>query len=243
MGSKIDKNDVDISRLFYYRDKFELETSSGEKIPIYMRVIGDAELNQARVFALRESRKFRKNLHLEDSDEALAYLPDLDSLTKEELIKSIILSESNEIIREANNQVTINLPLEPKSTASLKEQEEYQEKVDNFDDEYNRLLTGKIEEITRNEEARLQRLDEEQLRQEAFNRMINQLCELRMLDRFQAMCTYFATYKDENYKERMFENFDQFDNLPKEVKEQLVRFYNKLEIDEATLKKSHVPSQ
>lgn len=237
MGSRIDKNDVDISRLFYYQDKFELKLKDDKTLPVYMRVIGDAELNQARVFALRESASLRKKLRTENSDEALAYLPDLDTIDKDDLVKVILASSYNDIIREANNEVKFNLPTEPKSTASLEEQEEYQEQVDNFDAEYNKLLMSKIEELVKVEEERLQKLSIEQLRKEAINKVINQLCELRMVERFQAMCTYFGTYKDPNYKERMFKSFDQFDNLPKSIKEQLTKFYNQLELDEVTLKK------
>lgn len=237
MGSRIDKNDVDISRLFYYQDKFELKLKDDKTLPVYMRVIGDAELNQARVFALRESASLRKKLRTENSDEALAYLPDLDAIDKDDLVKVILASSYNDIIREANNEVKFNLPTEPKSTASLEEQEEYQEQVDNFDAEYNKLLTNKIEELVKIEEERLQKLSIEQLRKEAINKVINQLCELRMVERFQAMCTYFGTYRDPNYKERMFKSFDQFDNLPKSIKEQLTKFYNQLELDEVTLKK------
>lgn len=237
MASRIDKNDVDISKLFYYHDKFDLELKNGEKISVYMRVVGDAELNQARVFALRESANLRKKLRTENSDEALAYLPDLDILDKDGLVKTILASVYSNIIREANNEVKFNLPAEPKSTSSLEEQEEYQEKIDNFDKEYNQLLMDKIEELIKIEETRLQNLSEEQLRKEALNKVINQICELKMIERFQEMCTYFATYKDDKYKERMFQSFEQFDNLPKAIKEQLIMFYNKLEIDEVTLKK------
>jgi len=51
-----EKNDVDISSLFYYRKPVTLIGKDAEPTTVYMRLVGDAELQRARVKALRDSR-------------------------------------------------------------------------------------------------------------------------------------------------------------------------------------------
>jgi hypothetical protein len=236
MGSRIDKNDVDISRLFYYSDKFEIEANN-KKFPVYIRLVGDAELNQARVFALRESAKMRQKFKDKQSDEYLAYMPDFDSMTKDDLIRTILSAKMNDIIKTAANNYKFNLPLEPKSTATLEEQEEYQQKVDNFDSEYDRELTEEIRKLVEIEENRLKSLEEEILKKELETAIINQVCEFQMIDRFRSYCVYLGSYKDSEFKTRLFDSFEMFDNLPRGIKEQFLAHYSQLEISEAELKK------
>lgn len=243
MSSRIDRNDVDISKLFYYKDKFEIKTANNQTLTVYMRVIGDAELNRAKVFALRESRKLREKLKDPESDEALAYLPDIYNLSKEELVQNLLSVLSQVIAKEAVMEYKFTIPPEPKSTASLEEQEDYQEEVDKFDDDYENELSKLIQEKLKKEEERLNSLSEEVLRTQLEKELINQVCEYHMVERFRAMCAFFGTYKDENYKQRLFSTFEEFDNLPKDVKEEFISFYNKLELSEQELKKSPVPLQ
>jgi hypothetical protein len=202
-----------------------------------MRLVGDAELNQARVFALRESRKFRQKLMDPESDEALAFLPDLSLMNKEALIQTLISARMNDFIREANRTVEIVLPVEPHSEASLERQEEYQEEVDNFDTNYDQQIGEELNKIIERNQKMYESWSEEDLKKECIRQSINQLCEFRMLERFRAMCTYFGTYKDPNFKERLFSSFEEFDNLPSEIKEQFFAEYNKLDLSDAELKK------
>ncbi|MEM4134609.1 MAG: hypothetical protein QXV73_05370 [Candidatus Micrarchaeia archaeon] len=237
MGSRIDKNDVDISRLFYYSDKFEIKGKNNKTLPVYVRLVGDAELNQARVFALRESAKLRQKLKNPDSDEYLAYIPDFSLMNKHTLIQTLLSAKMTDFMREATKNTKFNIPIEPNSDASLEEQEEYQLEVDNFDNEYNRKFNEELEKIIKREEDVYKSWSEEELRNECIRQTINQICEMYMIDRFRTMCVYFGTYKDQNFKEKLFKSFDEFDNLPKDIKEQFFMAYNKLEISETELKK------
>ena len=65
---EIEKNDVDISKLFNWGKAFEIVGEDGVVDVVYMRVLGDADINKARVFALRESAKLRRALRNPDSD-------------------------------------------------------------------------------------------------------------------------------------------------------------------------------
>jgi len=236
MSSTIDKNDVDISRLFHFAEKFELDVK-GKKIPVYMRLVGDAELNRARVFALRMSREMREKLKNPDTDEYMAYIPDLEALTKEQLIESLIALKNTEFVREAYRSTKFNLPIEPDSDASLEEQEAYQLEVDSFDERLAQELQEKVDKLSSEYKNEISSYSKEQLIDEYRNFLINQICEFTMLERFRAMCTYFGAYKDAKYKQRLFNSFEEFDNLPSTIKEKLISFYTKLEIDDNQLKK------
>ncbi len=237
MSSRIDRNDVDIFRLFYYADEFTISGKNGKTLKVYIRLVGDSELNQARVFALRESRKMRDKLKNPDSDEALAFLPNLDDFSKEEIIQLILSAKSGEILRQANRDVKITLPTEINSDASLEEQEEYQKEVDNFDEVYNNRLTERISQLIVNEEEKLKELSIDKLKQICLDSIINQIAESVMMDKFRQMCVYFGTYKDKNYTNRLFKSFEEFDKIPPEIKSQLIACYNKLDIGDIELKK------
>jgi len=237
MGSTIDKNDVDISRLFHYSQEFKLKLKGEKEFTVYLRVVGDAELNQARVFALRESAVLRKKLKDKESSEHLAYIPDLEPIPKEDLIKAIVLLRVPDITRQITRETRFNLPIEPLSTASLEDQEEYQEEIDNFDDDLQTKIKEAVEKETKELEKTLKTWTIERLQSEYINYTINQLCEFTMVERFKAMVTYLSIYRDNKFKQRLFKSFDEFDNLPKEIKDQFIKFYDTLEINEDNLKK------
>lgn len=240
MSSTIDKNDVDITKLFYYKDTFELEIN-GQTIKIYMRLVGDAELNQARIAALRESANLRKKLKDRNSDESQAYFPDLTAVTKEELINALLSAKYSEIVKSVMDEKKIVLPPEPPSDADLETQEEYQKEVDNFDAKREKEI---IEEVN-NRLVKLQKeyesFSKEQLEDEYLSTSINQLCEYAMIQKFKNACTYFGTFKDSQYKRRMFNSLEEFENLPTKVKEAFNEFYSHLDIHEVELKKSPAP--
>jgi len=88
----IEKNDVDLSKLFTWSKEVPIYDTKGELMTrVFIRTIGDADINKARVFALRESSKLRKALRNKGTDEYEAFIGGLDLQNKETLSKSIIL--------------------------------------------------------------------------------------------------------------------------------------------------------
>lgn len=57
-----ERNDVDIFRLFHWGKEVTIFDKYGNELTnVYMRLVGDAELNLARVFAIRRSAELRKS--------------------------------------------------------------------------------------------------------------------------------------------------------------------------------------
>jgi len=232
----IDKNDVDISRLFQWKKKVDIEFR-GKTLNTYLRVIGDAETNRARVFALRKSAEMRRLLRDVDSDERVAFLPESGVVQKDELVQGLLVLYTKDAGDEAVKSLKYNLPTEPKSDADLEEHEEYQKKVDDFpkwrEDAIKEFITDRVKQY---EEQLLEKTYDE-IYEEYILSLIEQICELEMLTRYREMCVFYATYKDEELTERVFTEFSILENLPKDVKEQLINEYNSLEISGEDLKK------
>jgi hypothetical protein len=238
MPKSIDKNDVDISKLFEWGQKFNLKDRFGnDALDIYVRLIGDAELNRARVFALRSSSELRLKLREKDSDDRVAFIPHPSTMTKENLIDALVLFHSKTLTLDALRDIKVNLPVEPDSDASLEEREEYQKEVDEFPIKREEDIREYVEEKIEEEKKELKKKNEKMLYRQYERFLIDQICEGHMIDKFREACAFYGTFKDEKYKERLFNSMEEFTNIPKELKDQLVEFYLALEIGGEDLKK------
>jgi len=236
MPSSIDKNDVDISKLFSWNKKYTIEVNKDE-YNIYIRLVGDAELNRARVYALRKSAEMRKKLKDENSDERLAYLPSIENLDKDAIINGLTLMNTKKFTAEAMREIKFNLPKEPNSESPLEEKEKYQEEIDSFPKVRDLEIKNYVKERLEEKIKELKAKSKEVLFDEYLKGLVEQVCESEMLTAFREMCTFFGSYKDKEFKHRLLDNFEDFQNLPAEIKSQLIDNYISLEIDFDTLKK------
>lgn len=237
-ASTVERNDIDISKLFTWGSKFAIMgRDSKEVMSIYMRLVGDAELNRARVFAIRSSSELRKSLKTKDSDERIAMVPELNEFNKEQLINAMVIYNINEFTKQAIEEANVPYPVEPDSDASLEEQEKYQAKVDSFDENRTEEVRKIIDKKVANLKKSLESQDESKIAKDVEELIISQLCETRMIEKFREYCAYAGSYKDKNYKTRLFQNFDEFDNLIPEIKNQFIEYYTTLEIGIPELKK------
>lgn len=239
----IDKNDVDISRLFRWGKKAEIMDLDESVLTVYIRLVGDAELNRARVYALRKSAELRKELKKEGSDLRVAYIPDPNELDEEMIIEFIILKSLSELSTKALKNIDLRYPTEPDSDSTLEQLEEYQAKVDAYAQEREEVIHNAIEVEADKERERLKTLDKDALYKQFETVIINDLCEAEMVSRFRQMCAYFGTYTDSEFKKRLFDDFEEFDNLRKEIKLQFMDAYQELELGGDELKKSQEATQ
>ena len=238
MTKSIEKNDVIINRLFNWGSKFEIKNSSDEVVfTSYIRIIGDADINRARVFALRKSAELRRKLKTEDSDERVAYLPEIEALDKENLVSICLTLTMKEIGDSVRKDLSIPYPKEPSSDSSLEEFEKFQQEVDNWPNLVEKEVESKMDKAIEKEKKVLEKLSFEDLRKHYEKLTVDRLCENEMYQRFMDACVTFGTFKDENYKEKMFESISEFDDLPTQIKEQFINFYSTLNIDMDELKK------
>jgi hypothetical protein len=102
MNQWLEKQDVDVSKLFNWSKKVEIKDDKDVTIiEAYVRIIGDAELGRCRVYGLRKSAEMRKKLMDFDSDERVAYIGDISTFTKDRLIDLILVQTMKELSAEA----------------------------------------------------------------------------------------------------------------------------------------------
>jgi hypothetical protein len=238
----IEKAEVDISKLFNWKKEFKFSYND-KKYSAFIRLIGDAELGRARVFALRKSAELRKKLRNTDSDEALAYLPSRDGTTKEELINGLLVTFTREFTTDAFRELKFNLPAEPNSEASLEQREKYQAEIDEYPIKRETAIREYVDKKLEKAKKDLEALDEDTLYKQLINGLINQFCENEMINKFREQCAYYGIYKDREYSIRLFNSFEDFINLPSDIKAQFIDFYFELDMDSENLKKSLVVVQ
>jgi hypothetical protein len=230
-------NDLDISKLFHWGDSFVIQDKTHKDLLIaFIRLVGDAELNRARVFALRKSAELRRKLKDLTTDERLAFIPERDSFTKDSLLDSIVVYKIGDITRDAMKEVKIKMPKEPASDASLEDQEKYQAAIDEFPKKREEEVKKYVEKKMESEKKKLESKSEDELYKEYETVLIKQYCDNEMIMKFREICAYFGSYKDDKYKERIFSNFEEFENLPKDIKDQFIENYMSLEINTDDLK-------
>lgn len=231
-----EKNDVNIHKLFQWSKKDKVVINDRE-LEFYVRIVGDAEVNRARVLALRKSTELRKRLKDEDSDEHIAFIPEPDILTREHYISYILLYRSKDFHNRASREIDLPFPKEPSEDASLEEQEKYQKEIDEYPQKLEAEIQNRIRKYLEEERSRLESMSDEVLYKNYVDSVIQELCENEMYSRYLEYCTYFGLYKDENFKERLFDSFEEFENLPTQVKVYFINTYKSLEISIDELKK------
>lgn len=233
----VEKNDVDISTLFNWRKEFILEGKDEVQEKLYMRLVGDAELNRARVFALRKSTDLRKKLKDLNSDERVVYVQDPTQMTRDDIIATVLALSIREISQKSYKEVDIPYPKEPSSEATLELQEKYQSEVDQYNNKKQEAVKNFINKEMNSIKESLEALGDEELAKKYEKYVIDELCEQEMLNNFRDICCYFGTYRDENYTERYFNSTEDFQNLPSAIKADFVNAYIDLEISAEELKK------
>lgn len=234
----IDKNDVDISRLFNWGKEVIIKDEEGIEYRVFMRLLGDADLNRARTTAIRHSNQLRKELKNVDSDKYLELVPDVSEMSKDDLANLVVISNIPKITRKAMSETDVPLPKEPDSDAELEELEKYQQAVD----EYPTLKSEKVQEVVTKETNKLQestkKMTMEQLKEEYDKAIIKDTCEMEMVRKFQSAQIFYASFSDKNYRKPLFKSLEDFENLRPFVKDQFLQAYSDLELSMDELKKS-----
>ncbi len=241
---EIEKNDIDLSKLFMWSSEVTVHDTQGEELTtVFMRVVGDKDLSRARVFSLRESAELRKSLMTEGTDEHEAFISSIQFATPDNVVVGIKLLMIQELVAEARKNTILKYPKEPESDAPLSEHEEYQKEVDAFPDKFDGIVEKETDKLLKREEKRFKKLDEDAQREEYATLMINYVCQTEASRRFTDMCVFYATFKDEGLKLPSFKDFEEYDNSSGELKEQLRDGYEKLDMGMGQIKKLQEATQ
>jgi hypothetical protein len=232
-----EKNDVDISKLFEWSKPYTIKTNKGKNVKVYVRLIGDADINRARVFSLRKSAELREKLRTVGTDERLAFIASPDSHNHEKIVEVCSILNMREITQDAIRDVRLPLPVEPHSDSSTERKEKYQKEIDDYPKKREILVNEYVKNALDKKRESFSKLTDEQLAIEYESSMIAELCEQEILRMFREYCIYSGTYKDSKFTKKFFSSFEEFDNLPPTTKDEFISFYTMLELDVSQLKK------
>ena len=226
-----------IENLFRWNRETPIVDTKGAQIgKVYQRLCGDADIQKARITALRYSRELRIKLKNKDSDEYLAYVDGYNDLNKEQLTDLILFNEIMTIREKVEKDFNFPFPKEPDEEGTTEDWEQYQELQDTYEsrrlDKLNEKLTKEIQ--YRREELSANSM--EFLQEAVILTKISGLCENELKVRFMEMVTYLGTFRDKKMKKRAFSSFTDFLDAPDILKNQLMEGYNSLEISSINLK-------
>lgn len=236
MSTIVEHNDVDISPLFKWSKEFEIVSSRGTA-PVYMRILGDADINRARVAALRNSAELRRKLRIEDSDERLAFIKDSSELETDMIISIITVFSMRELTEKAMKNVKVKPPKAPRSDSKTSVHEKYQAEIDAYPEKRQKEIKSYLEKEITDLKTKLSAESKDNLYKRYLNTMIDELCEQELLKTFKEWCCYLGSYSDEDLTLRLFESFDDFANLEPDLKQQFLKEYSSIELHGDDLKK------
>ena len=241
---EVEKNDVDISKLFVWGKRYDIVDNAGEVVyTVYMRLPGDADLNRTRVYALRKSQELRKKLRDVNSDERLLYIKDLEEMSRDELMYSVIALSMREINQRATREVKIPRPKAPKSDAKLEKMEKYQEELDNFPKKYQEAFQKFIKTEVDKLKKALENQNEDELYKMYVRLQIDEFCELEAFRAYKEMEIFLGCYKDPDYEDRVWDTFEKYENFDPNMKAELKAAYDTLEVRMDELKKLQEATQ
>jgi hypothetical protein len=234
--ANVEFNDVNIAPLFSWSREFEVVWDD-VSVPVFMRILGDADMNRARVAALRKSAELRKKLKDTNSDERIAFIKDIDDLEVEQLIAVITVFSMRDLSQKALTKLKIKAPKQPRSDAKTSAHEKYQAEVDSYPDRRQKEIRELLEREVESMKKSLETEPKEVLYKKYVDTMIDEMCEREQLREFKDQCCYYGSYKNVELTDRLFSSFEEFANLPSELKEQFVVEYSKMELHGDDLKK------
>ena len=231
---------MDISKLFKWKTAYTIIgldgepvlDEAGEKITVYIRVIGDNDLDEAKKYALRESRKLRTRYRLNPED----VLPDMDDLLPSELASLIVLNEASYLYKQAERNTVIPYP-HSMDTLHIEDEEEFLAKLDTYFEDLVVAIDEKAQKLFLEKKEYYEAMPIENLLKRAKNTYIDKIVETEIIKFYNDAILYFAVYDDEECTEKVFTDYDSVSNSSKILKDLLYSEYSKLVLTDIELKK------
>jgi hypothetical protein len=241
MSDIVEKNDVNISKLFDWGRVFEIVDPRDEDniVLVYMKLLGDADLGRARTYAVRKSAEMRRKLKDLNSDERVAYIRTIDEMTLEELVNMIIVFSGRELSNKVRTTVKIPTPKPPKSNSKLEKSEKFQKEVDEYPQKRAQAIADALSKEVDLLRQNLNKRGKEELYNMYVIALVDEFCEREAMVAFEDMQTYLGCYTDDTYKpdKLFFKEFEEFNNLEPSVKTQFKDAYRSIDIELSELKK------
>lgn len=230
MGSKL-------SKLFRWHKKVEIK--SGDKIldTVYIRLVGDADFQEAKTMSLKYSKQLRISLRNKETEDYGANFSDLDTLTRDELIMGITYGE----IPDYRDEALLTIPEKEKpelpDDPTLEQQEDYEIKETELRAERAKVIADFIEKRSEERKAEFAQIEDiDKLREMYTHSIVNMRCGEEFTRIFREYQVYKGTYVDSEFKTLAFESFDEFNGCAPQLKATLLSAYIDLELSGEELK-------
>lgn len=228
----------DLVDLFRWNKQVDIKDKDKNVVAtVFIRLVGDIDYNQAQQHALLISRKLRKALKNTDSMEHQSLFLDIDDRNRDDLTLGVLLSEMSNFrdmaVAELGDIFKVSeLSLNP----TLEDKEQHQEAEEKLVQDKFDKIKSKMEEISNKRKLELEVLPTEDLKKLFIDSNINMKCIEEFSEAFRDYCVFAGTYKDQEFKTKVFIGFDDYRNTSPNLKKQLLDAYLELEISGEQLK-------
>jgi hypothetical protein len=214
----------------------------GKPVVVYLRLIGDDDLEKSHKLARLSSSEIRAQLRDPATDlyrDRVAPIIDESRETCIEIIKSARASNLDAEARSAVERP--NLPdieefaIDP-DAPTLEEQEKLDAESEALEAKYQEDIKDYIAVKTNQIADELSQLSDEEISAQAAIEIVNITALAEFFNELMVQKIVRGAYTDKTYKEKAFDSFEEFRNSDKWIKDQLINGYLKLEIDPDQLK-------
>lgn len=228
-----------LNKLFSWSAYTDLKNPQGQIVMrVYQRLVGDMDIQKARMSALRYARELRLKLRNESSDDYIALIQPVEDLDRDSLLTLLMVDSVDSVRQEIDRNYYFPEPKEPDEFAPTSEHEDYAEKWATWETDrekdYSTKLVAEMDKL----KAQLDILSDDELKRRAKVLRVDALCEQELKTRFIEMCVVFGTYTDETFHKHLFDTYLDFASQTDFLKEQLLTGYAALEMSTIGLKES-----
>lgn len=231
---------MDIAGLFKWSTVYFIKNEKGKiikdesdnPIKVYIRIIGDNDLDECNKYSLKVSREMREQY----KDNIKELIPDFKELSKDELIGLIVLNEADIIYKQANRDVEISYPKEPKDL-TLSESERYEQEKNEYFDKLQEAVLNKVNELIVAQKEYYKKYNKTELMSIAKKTYFEKILKNEMTKAYNDAILYYAIYNDDKFEEKTFESIEQIRNASTLLKNQLNVAYQQLHLKDIELKK------
>jgi len=226
-----------LSKLFRWHKKVDITEGDNVLATVYVRLVSDADFQEAKSVALRRSKELRIKLRDPNSEEHKSNFLDIDSLTRDELIMGISFGELPDYRDEALLQVPEKSPPELPDNPTLEQQEDYETKLEEIRNERAKFISDFIEKRAEERRAELDKIEDINKIREMYTRsVINMKCVEEFTRVFREYQVYKGTFNDAKFIQPAFDSYEEFEECAPQLKNQLLKAYVNLELTGEELK-------
>jgi hypothetical protein len=236
-----------LSQLLRWKTEYQFKTvtnEDGSPLKVWIRIIGDKDLEDAFKASRIASSKKRQILRDKTSDDYYSEIAPLDLADAEQCKEIIRAAKSSNLAAEAFSAVVRPDPVELSEVAIDPDAPtlEEQEKLDNDNEkqmkEYQDALAKFVETKVREIDTMLDSMEIDALREMAKEDMTILVPTSVFIEELAAQKTWRAVYMDEGCKVPAFDSADDFKQAASAIKDELVTAYKLVEIGPDELKNS-----